>query len=175
MILHALIHHLGRAMDKDGRPVLADSDCHAETVADVEALEERIARLERRIAPVDERRRVWVVMVEWNIAPSEVTGDPGLVGVYSTAAKAEAAAQAERVDYNEQGQTVHNFTNAPDSHCIGCGQRTEQPGTGVHECSNPDAEEFCGHCGAELKETGSCDNDHDEWDIDLHVREVEIE
>lgn len=34
---------------------------------------------------------------------------------------------------------------------------------------------WCDGCGAELKEDGTCDNDHDEWDIDVHVTEHEVQ
>lgn len=96
---------------------------------------------------------VWVVIIEWNQPPSEVTGDPGLVGVYATQASAEAAKLAEQKRFDAEGQMVYQYTNHAGSHCGACGDPTD---------------------GAELKDTGSCDNDHDEWDIDVHVREAQV-
>lgn len=49
----ALLHHLGRAVDTKGRELFADGDCRAETAAEVEELEERLARLEAKIEELE--------------------------------------------------------------------------------------------------------------------------
>lgn len=50
----ALLHHLGRAVDAKGRELFNDPDCRAETLAELEDLESRIAKLEARIEAVAE-------------------------------------------------------------------------------------------------------------------------
>jgi len=118
---------------------------------------------------------VWVVSLEWNDPPSEVTGETGIVGVFATEAAARVAATAEKRERHDDGQTVWQFSMAPDSHCIACGEAMGP--LAVHVCKNAfpkDAEEFCDRCGAELGNHNSCDNDHDAWDIDVHVTAHEI-
>lgn len=112
---------------------------------------------------------VWIVSLEWNQPPSEVTGDTGICGVFTTKEAAEAAAAAERKEYDEDGDSVYQFSMRDDHYCGWCGEETCQ----CHDREYDDAE-FCTACGAELKDTGSCDNDHDEWDIDVHVTEHEV-
>lgn len=116
---------------------------------------------------------VWVVIIEWNDPPSEVTGDPGLVGVYATEAGAKAAQLSEQQRFDSEGSNVDGFTMRDGRYCSVCGEDTGDP-THTHD-HGPDAEaEFCDCCGAELTAVGSCDNDHDEWDVDIHVRETEV-
>lgn len=119
---------------------------------------------------------VWIVSLEWNFPPSEVTGDTGIVKVFAgpdAARLARACQQQEQADLDADGRLVYQFSIKPNRYCIGCGEEAEQH-AGGHECANPDAEDFCDQCGAELKESGSCDNDHDEWEIDVHCHEFPV-
>lgn len=52
-------------------------------------------------------------------------------------------------------------------YCASCGDETR------HECTYV-GEHFCDYCGAELNGHGTCDNDHDDWDVDVHVTEHEV-
>ena len=114
---------------------------------------------------------VWVVSYEWNTTPpSEWTGDTGIVGVFETKDLAERAAMEARTEQHDAGRTVYQFSMREGRVCSTCGD--EEP---AHVCPNPDGDDaFCDQCGAELKDTGSCDNDHDEWDLDVHVTEHEV-
>lgn len=86
---------------------------------------------------------VWIVSLEWNDPPSEVCGDTGIVGVYATEAAAQAAATVERRRIiMEDGQRVYGF----------CGH-----GDGIMTV------EACDESGE------ACDDDHDAWDLDVHV------
>ena len=51
-------------------------------------------------------------------------------------------------------------------YCIGCGEffGDDMESKPKHVCQFPDDDDFCGHCGAELKDTGSCDTHHREED-----------
>jgi len=117
---------------------------------------------------------VWTVSLEYNDrAPSDVTGDTGILGVYLRQEDAEAAGLAERQQRHDDGQLVWQYSTVPGRYCGACGQEANEPGAHEH-CDQEGADAFCDMCGAENKETGSCDNDHDEWDIDVHVTEHEV-
>jgi hypothetical protein len=58
---------------------------------------------------------VWIVSLEWNFPPSEVTGDTGVVSVHQTKDGAIAARKAEQQRLHEEGQKVYNFPNAVDN------------------------------------------------------------
>ena len=119
---------------------------------------------------------VWVVILEWNQPPSEVTGDPGLVGVYYDAKSARLARLEQQKAFDEQGQTVYEYTNAPGRYCCHCGELDAEHEDKLCPYAKDDEDgDFCSYCGAELKDTGSCDNDHDAWDIDVHIRKVKPE
>lgn len=121
-----------------------------------------------------EQRKVWIVSLEWNQPPSEVTGDTGIVGVFEHEGAARQATDAAKAEWEDAGYTVWQFTNREGRYCIGCGEPHRTNGK-EHTCTaSPDAENFCDYCGAELKENGGCDNDHDEWDIDVHCTEHEV-
>lgn len=113
---------------------------------------------------------VWVVSLEWNRAPSEVTGDTGIVGVYATEAAARFAQEATRCEFDNDGQCVYQYTMREGRYCSSCGEKPEHSDLG---CTHADPT-FCDQCGAELKATGDCDNDHDEWDIDVHCTEMVV-
>lgn len=51
----ALLHHLGRAIDRKGRELWADTDCEAETRSEVDELEERLDAIDARFERLDER------------------------------------------------------------------------------------------------------------------------
>lgn len=116
--------------------------------------------------------KVYVVSLEWNQPSSEVTGDPGLVGVYATREAADRAAAGERKEHDENGEQVYGYTMGEGVYCPVCGER-EPCYDAACVASNEDGA-FCDQCGAEAKDTGSCDNDHDEWTIDVHVTEMEV-
>lgn len=139
-----------------------------ESIVDADAL----ADLEESIASP----KVWIVSLEWNQPPSEVTGDTGIVGVFANEATAQAAGHAERFQLDAEGTSVYQFSMCAGRYCSTCGQETEQLGSCVHECTAPDEDDdaFCDHCGAETNDRGSCDNNHDEWDVDVHVTEHEV-
>lgn len=113
---------------------------------------------------------VWIVSVEWNFPALEVTGAPGICGVYSTSEAAEIRAAAERKSYDEDGQQVHAFSMADGRYCGACGELTKE----CHCSGAAERTAFCHQCGAETNANESCDNDHDEWDIDVHVTEHQI-
>ncbi len=116
---------------------------------------------------------IWIVSLEWNDPPSEVTGDTGIVAVFDNKADADACAAAERAHMESECElSVYNYSMREGRFCGWCGE-DDAPD---HNCERPDIDEpvYCDHCGAELTETGSCDNDHDEWDIDVHVTEHQI-
>lgn len=122
--------------------------------------------------------KVWIVSLEWNTPPSEVTGDTGIVGVYAEEADAQLAGSAERARLHREGQNVYQYSQAAGAWCSGCGQET--PRTPLGEplaCPNEadhDVADWCQYCGAECTDSGDCNNDHDEWDIDVHVTEHEV-
>jgi len=117
---------------------------------------------------------VWVVSLEWNQAPSDVTGDTGIVGVYATEAAADAARRAEQERLHAADEQVYGYSTGEDCYCPRCGVRW---GTGAHrerDC-NPDGEEtYCSECGDELGAEG-CDREHDEWTIDVHCTEMIVQ
>ena len=114
---------------------------------------------------------VWIVALEWNQPPCEVTGDPGLVGAYWTQADAERVAAATRRQWDAAGEQVYEYSMREGRYCIACGVADT---VADHHCEDQ-GESFCDQCGAELSEVGTCDNDHDEWTIDVHVRELTVE
>lgn len=117
--------------------------------------------------------KVWIVSLEYNDrAPSEVTGETGILGVFVNEADARALQAAEQAELHEDYQIVYQYSHEPGRYCIACGE--EAAG---HVCKNAfpeDAEEFCDLCGAEFGNNNTCDNDHDEWDIDVHCTEFEV-
>lgn len=119
---------------------------------------------------------VYVVSLEWNFPPSEVTGDSGIVGVFATQALADAAAVKERREFEQNGDKVFGFTMAEGRYCGICGElRALNTDPDVQGCSCDEGEAVCcDQCGADLNERGSCDVDHDEWDIDVHVTEHQV-
>lgn len=52
---------------------------------------------------------IWVVSIEWNIAPSEATGDPGVVGVFLEEGQAIAAQAGEQSKWHDNGRNVHGY------------------------------------------------------------------
>lgn len=119
--------------------------------------------------------KVWIVSHEWNQPPSEVTGDTGIVGVFADEGPAIKAAHAERLELEKNGETVYQFSMLAGRHCLACGQQNMVDGT-PHDCDeSPETEDFCDYCGAALKEDGTCDNDHDDWTIDVHCTEHEVQ
>lgn len=115
-------------------------------------------------------RAVFVVSQEWNKPPSEVCGDPPIVGVFATEASAIAARLKECQSLEDDGYDVSGYSFEPERFCAACGEESTGEDGKPHECANPDGEnKWCDCCGAELKATGDCDEDHDEWDIDVHV------
>lgn len=54
-MFHALLHHLGRAVDKKGREIFADRDCRSETEAEVRELEARLESIERRLRALEQQ------------------------------------------------------------------------------------------------------------------------
>lgn len=120
---------------------------------------------------------VYVVSLEWNHPPSEVTGDSGIEGVYATRALAEAAAATTRRQFEQDGSTVYRFSMAEGRYCAICGElRAVEADPYLQagcSCDEGD-EEFCDQCGAELTDHKTCHNDHDEWDIDVHVTEHDV-
>lgn len=120
---------------------------------------------------------VWIVSLEWNQPPSEVTGDTGIVGVFATEGQAQKAAAAERLEREQDGSTVYEFSMLAGRHCVSCGEQNVQDDGTPHKCANPDGSDnvFCDYCGAECHANGGCDNDHDNWDIDVHCTEHEIQ
>lgn len=52
----ALLHHLGRAVDKKGRELFTPgNDCREETEAEVTELDERLESIERRLQALDDK------------------------------------------------------------------------------------------------------------------------
>ncbi len=126
-----------------------------------------------------ETKNVWIVSVEWNQPPSEVTGDTGIVGVFADEAKAKIAAATERRNYDDNGTEVFNYSYEDGSYCGECGEACDRSDDGaLLPCKRKHEDtpyQWCEQCGAELTETGSCNNDHDEWEIDIHVTEHTIQ
>lgn len=119
---------------------------------------------------------VFVVSIEWNDPPSEVTGDTGVVAVRATQTSAEAVAMDERRKLEDEGRAVYDYSQVAGRYCAACGFDTYECAAD-HECNEPDdeAQNFCDHCGAETNSRESCDNDHDAWDVDVHVSEHEVQ
>jgi hypothetical protein len=121
---------------------------------------------------------VYVVSVEWNEPPSEVTGDPGIVCVCANEALANEARHAERLSLDSQGHSVYELSNTPGRYCAFCGEPNAVNADGTFaECKAPENfadAEWCDCCGAELNHVDECDNDHDEWDVDVHVTPHEL-
>lgn len=116
---------------------------------------------------------VWIVSLEWNFPPSEVTGDTGIVGVFLTETAARQSQRETQEEFDQQGSAVYGYSYESGRYCIACGEQGTK-GAADHACQNAfpaDAEEFCDQCGAELGVNNTCDNDHDEWDIDVHCTE----
>jgi hypothetical protein len=118
--------------------------------------------------------KVYIVSLEWNAPPAEVTGDPGLVGAYARKAQADRAAEVERQRLDKEGQQVYAYSMRAGRYCGACGEDDRVPGAHAL-CSDTSEPEFCDRCGAEYTEIGTCDNDHDEWTIDVHVSELEVQ
>jgi hypothetical protein len=119
--------------------------------------------------------KVWVVSLEWNQPPSEMVGDTGIEGVYAEEGPAQTFAHATRLKLEEDGHDVYEFSMLAGRHCIGCGDVNMKDGK-PHVCkAEPDNEDYCDHCGAELTDNGTCDNNHDEWDVDVHCAEHEVQ
>jgi hypothetical protein len=119
---------------------------------------------------------VWIVSLEWNRPPSEVTGDTGIVGVFADEDSARVAQHAERAELDEAGEVVYQYSIGDGVFCVACGEREIDERGIAHTCTAlPDhPEEFCAQCGAELNDRLSCDNDHAEWDIDVHCTAYEV-
>lgn len=113
--------------------------------------------------------QVWIVSLEWNHPPSEVTGDTGIVDVFVGPGAEQAARQRQRQEQEsfDEHEQVYDYSMAPGRYCIACGELTA-----VCHCLKS-AEAFCDHCGAELNRFNSCDNDHDEWSIDVHCHQFD--
>jgi hypothetical protein len=120
---------------------------------------------------------VWIVSLEWNQPKSEVTGDTGIVGVFVDEDTARVAQQAERAELAEAGEVVYQYSIGDGVYCAACGERELDARGFQHWCEcDPDTEaEFCVQCGAELNDRLSCDNDHAEWDVDVHCTEHTVE
>lgn len=120
---------------------------------------------------------VWVVSLEWNQPTSEQTGDPGVEGLFFDEQAARDFAHETRADLHTKGHAVINYSHEPGSYCALCGeeQRHATP-KAPHRCTVPSEADdaFCDCCGAELTDNGSCDNDHDDWDVDVHVGRYEV-
>ncbi len=122
---------------------------------------------------------VWIVSLEWNQPPSEVTGDTGIVDVFfneDDALKCQLATQWE----HDERQMVYEFSQVAGRHCVSCGEIAVDEKGVEHTCKNEladheDREEFCDYCGAECHANGGCDNDHDNWDIDVHCCEYDVQ
>jgi sugar (pentulose or hexulose) kinase len=54
-MFQALLHHLGRAVDSKGRELWSGTDCEAETVAEVDALDQRLRHMAERIDALEEK------------------------------------------------------------------------------------------------------------------------
>lgn len=124
---------------------------------------------------------VFIVSLEWNDPPSEVTGDTGIEGVFIDKASADARAHSERVTLErDDNRVVYNFTNRAGRYCAWCGteQAYDVASDSFSACTcgaGPDDQEtYCDHCCAELTDTESCLNDHDEWEVDVHVTEHHV-
>jgi hypothetical protein len=123
---------------------------------------------------------VYIVSLEWNDPPSEVTGDTGIVGVFATKAAADAAAVAERQRWSaDERVDVYQYDNIEGAFCELCGEpapRDEagKPTSCQRQHGPDDAIEWCDYCGAELCDSGDCHNDHDDWYIDVHVTKHEV-
>ncbi len=118
--------------------------------------------------------KIWIVSLEWNRPPSEVTGDTGIVGVYATEALARASQRETQREFDEDGDQVYRYSMGGDLYCTGCGERATDKEGKPHVCQSGFVDEFCSDCGAELNDNDSCDNDHDDWDIDVHCTEHTI-
>lgn len=120
---------------------------------------------------------VWIVSLEWNQPPSEVTGDTGVVDVFTNEAAARTCQLATQREHDEDGQTVYEFSMVAGRHCVNCGYQDVQDDGTKHVCVNADETSeglFCAYCAAECHANGGCDNDHDDWDIDVHCREYSV-
>lgn len=119
---------------------------------------------------------VWIVSLEWNHPPSEVTGDTGIVDVFVGSGAEQAARKRQRQEQEsfDEHEQVYEYSMAPGRYCIACGElKAVCLGQGCPNIDPESAEEFCDHCGAELNRFNSCDNDHDEWSIDVHCHKFE--
>lgn len=119
--------------------------------------------------------KVWIVSLEWNQPPSEVTGDTGIVGVFADEAKALACRAETQAELEKEGSDIYEYSMWQGRYCSTCGKDLRGWTEPVHVCDPNGADAFCDHCGAELTANGTCDNDHDTWDIDVHCTEHEVQ
>lgn len=119
---------------------------------------------------------VFSVSLEWNDPPSEICGDPPCVGVCATREGAETRRLVECKALDEDGYTVHDFSIVAGRTCGACGEHEQDENGNPHTCANPKGPVmWCDWCGTKLNRRGSCDEDHDEWDVDVHVTEHQLE
>ena len=55
---------------------------------------------------------VWIVSLEWNFPPSEVTGETGIVSVHGSEESARKAQRAEQEQLHAEGRKVYQFSPA---------------------------------------------------------------
>lgn len=89
------------------------------------------------------------------------------------------ARKCQRVtqDEHDERQNVYEYSMVAGRHCGMCGEHAVQDDGTPHVCANGDKATdvgFCDHCGAELMDNDTCDNDHDEWAVDVHCTEHEV-
>lgn len=118
--------------------------------------------------------KVWIVSLEWNRPTSELTGDTGIEGVFAEEGPAQVFALKTRRTLEADGRNVYEFSMLAGRHCIGCGELNTVDGK-PHVCTAPEKDDFCDQCGAELTDNSTCDNDHEEWDVDVHCTEHEVQ
>lgn len=119
---------------------------------------------------------VWIVSLEWNQPPSEVTGDTGICGVFTEEAAALACRAETQAEFENEGSDVYAYSMWQGRYCETCGKDLRGWTEPVHVCAPSPKTPYCTTCGSER--TGpddTCDKDHDLWDIDVHCTEHEVQ